>query len=209
MRTDSERVRREGAGRDKVLAHITPEEAALLARLYGYDINPKTGLPQFGWLQDLASEFSIRRPLELIRDPHKFFELNLTKSMQSHVGPFALQFLGPWGKLGSLAAQAWLAHERGKGVYGGAYHSSPPPDQGKQNVMGFGTTALGAATIPSTGGSKSKTSPDAALFLQLQELKQQLIDAYTQAGRADDPQLQQDLQNLQIWYARQIEGANA
>lgn len=52
----------EGEGRDKILAHINPEEAALLAQISGGDINPVTGLPQFGlfnnpkkWLASVAS----------------------------------------------------------------------------------------------------------------------------------------------------------
>src|SRR5579885_1822520 len=43
-----ERIANAGQGRDKVLAHINPEEAELLARIAGVSINPKTGLPQFG-----------------------------------------------------------------------------------------------------------------------------------------------------------------
>jgi hypothetical protein len=38
-----------GEGDDKILAHINPEEARFLQQHFGGDINPKTGLPQFGW----------------------------------------------------------------------------------------------------------------------------------------------------------------
>ena len=41
-------VRMQGQRADKVLAHINPAEAAELDYKYGSDINPITGLPQFG-----------------------------------------------------------------------------------------------------------------------------------------------------------------
>src|SRR6185312_13021612 len=44
-----------GQGRDNVLAYINPHEAAMLARTQGGDINPYTGLPQFGLYDDMRS----------------------------------------------------------------------------------------------------------------------------------------------------------
>ena len=44
----AEMIRQQGRGRDKILAHITPQEAALLKRRGGRgSINPQTGLPEF------------------------------------------------------------------------------------------------------------------------------------------------------------------
>jgi len=44
----AEMIRRFGRGEDKILAHITPEEAAKLREMGGSgDINPMTGLPEF------------------------------------------------------------------------------------------------------------------------------------------------------------------
>ena len=44
----AELIRSQGRGRDTVLAHITPKEAALLKRRGGSGtINPDTGLPEF------------------------------------------------------------------------------------------------------------------------------------------------------------------
>lgn len=48
MRDRAEMIRRKGEGRDKILAHINPEEARFLQHHSGMDINPHTGLPQFG-----------------------------------------------------------------------------------------------------------------------------------------------------------------
>lgn len=42
-------LRSMGAGKDKILAHINPEEAEELSEEHGHDINPHTGLPQFGF----------------------------------------------------------------------------------------------------------------------------------------------------------------
>jgi hypothetical protein len=44
----AEMIRRMGRGDDKILAHITPEEAAMLKEQGGSgEINPLTGLPEF------------------------------------------------------------------------------------------------------------------------------------------------------------------
>jgi hypothetical protein len=44
----AEMIRRMGRGDDKILAHITPEEAAMLKEQGGSGtVNPMTGLPEF------------------------------------------------------------------------------------------------------------------------------------------------------------------
>ena len=52
----AEIIRQEGAGEDTILAHINADEAALLSQLSdgGADINPVTGLPQFGMRRRLG-----------------------------------------------------------------------------------------------------------------------------------------------------------
>lgn len=45
----AEIIRQQGEGNDQILAHINPEEAQMLAEQSGGDINPNTGLPQFGF----------------------------------------------------------------------------------------------------------------------------------------------------------------
>lgn len=42
-----------GQGSDTVLAHINPEEAMELQQRHGGDINPSTGLPQYGLFKDI------------------------------------------------------------------------------------------------------------------------------------------------------------
>jgi hypothetical protein len=61
LRTDlsqmAERVRRAGRGRDTVLAHITPQEAALLRARGGSGTpNPATGLPEFLTFEEANAE---------------------------------------------------------------------------------------------------------------------------------------------------------
>lgn len=53
LRGIAEFLRNMGQGSDKVLAHINPEEAMELEGKYGGDINPHTGLPQYGWFSDI------------------------------------------------------------------------------------------------------------------------------------------------------------
>ena len=43
-----DKVRQKGEGEDKILTHLSPQAAQLLNQLYGGDINPVTGLPQYG-----------------------------------------------------------------------------------------------------------------------------------------------------------------
>lgn len=47
------KVRAKGQRKDTVLAHISSHEAGLLEQLYGKDINPHTGLPQYGLFSGL------------------------------------------------------------------------------------------------------------------------------------------------------------
>ena len=62
-------IRRFGRGEDKILAHITPEEAAMLKEAGGSgEINPMTGLPEFQEEDDygrlLASESEYDQPMQ-------------------------------------------------------------------------------------------------------------------------------------------------
>jgi len=53
LRELAETLRTQGQEGDTVLAHISPREAAFLAEHFGGDINPETGLPQFGFFSKL------------------------------------------------------------------------------------------------------------------------------------------------------------
>ena len=59
LRKAAEELRKKGRGRDTMLAHITPEEAALLKARGGRGtINPDTGLPEFDFWDNISSFFS-------------------------------------------------------------------------------------------------------------------------------------------------------
>lgn len=103
-----------------------------------------------GWLQDLSSEFSIKRITDL-KDPHKWAEHYLTKGFQEHVGNFALNFMGPWGKAGAAALETWQAHEAQKGVYGGK--TGQTPKSGTSNLIEGAADYLGASAIQGSGSS--------------------------------------------------------
>ena len=57
-------VQAAGRGEDKILAHITPAEAELLKSRGGSgDINPATGLPEYGWLKSIGKLFGAAAPI--------------------------------------------------------------------------------------------------------------------------------------------------
>jgi hypothetical protein len=71
-------IRRFGRGEDKILAHITPEEAAMLKEAGGSgEINPMTGLPEFqeeydvGRLLASEGEYGQERTLTMISRRYK------------------------------------------------------------------------------------------------------------------------------------------
>lgn len=64
LKQSAERVKAAGRGEDKILAHITPAEAALLKSRGGSgDINPITGLPEFGWLKSIGKVLGVAAPV--------------------------------------------------------------------------------------------------------------------------------------------------
>lgn len=62
LKNMAETLRKKGQGRDKVLAHINPEEAEFLEEYTGGDINPYTGLPQFGLFGKKKRKFGLFGP---------------------------------------------------------------------------------------------------------------------------------------------------
>jgi len=57
-------LRKRGQGGDSVLAHISPEEARYMQQHFGNDVNPYTGLPQFGFFKKIEKTF--RKPFKMI-----------------------------------------------------------------------------------------------------------------------------------------------
>jgi len=64
VKESAKRVQAAGRGEDKILAHITPAEAELLkARGGSGDINPATGLPEYGWLKSIGKLLGFAAPI--------------------------------------------------------------------------------------------------------------------------------------------------
>lgn len=64
VKESAKRVQAAGRGEDKVLAHITPAEAELLKSRGGSgDINPATGLPEYGFLKSIGKLLGAAAPI--------------------------------------------------------------------------------------------------------------------------------------------------
>ena len=108
LKKKAEEVRRAGTGRDTVLAHIMPEEAALLKRMGGAGtINEKTGLPEYGIFKSIGKFLKKAAPIIL---------------------PVALNFVAPG--LGTIASGAI-----GAGV-GSLIAGAKPGDALKSALLG-------------------------------------------------------------------------
>lgn len=226
-KTAAREIAKLGEGSDRILAHINAEEAALLARLSGGHVNPKTGLPSFGWLQDWGSDFSMKHlnPFIEFRDPHKSLQQHLTKGMQSTVGPIALDFVPVVGGALSAGERVWLNKESKNPA--SSNYKAPSSSAGAEVAQGVATqaavngiTGSGSSTASTGGasgimgllgrlfgGSKAAAAKPAAtapsaqitnLQQQVQQLKAQ-IDAHY--ADPNDPQRAQDHAQVDAWYA--------
>lgn len=137
-------VRRAGTGRDTILAHINPREAAYLAATRGGGMNPDTNLPEYGLFDDIG---------------------NFLKSAAGVILPVALGFMGVppiiAGAIGSgvgamingaSPGQAVQAAVMG-GVTGAAF-------SGLQNMMGGGDFMAGVGK----GFSPANEGPLSGMF---------------------------------------------
>jgi hypothetical protein len=65
LRKKASDVAKAGTGGDKVLAHINPREAAMLQATRGGGMNPSTGLPEYGFFDDIGNFFKQAAPIVL------------------------------------------------------------------------------------------------------------------------------------------------
>ena len=65
LRDKANAVRKAGTGGDKVLAHINPREAAMLQATRGGGMNPDTGLPEYGFFDDIGNFLKKAAPVVL------------------------------------------------------------------------------------------------------------------------------------------------
>lgn len=64
LRKAADMLRQHGQGGDSVLAHISPSEANYMHENFGSNINPYTGLPQYGFFRKI--EKALRKPFKMI-----------------------------------------------------------------------------------------------------------------------------------------------
>lgn len=110
LRKKAKAVQKAGTGGDKILAHINPREAAMLQATRGGGMNPNTGLPEYGFFDDIG---------------------NFLKKAAPVVLPVALNFLVPG--LGAIASGAI-----GSGI--GAMINGASPGEALQSALIGGAT---------------------------------------------------------------------
>jgi hypothetical protein len=126
----------QGTGRDKVLAHISPEEARELSAKKGGRINPQTGLPEFGWwdnFKDAVGQGFVTpgKVKDLFTDPHKWWVDQNTNPMSRDFHQIGLRFIPVAGPYLSMANQMWVNHELntpGASLYQGGQTQSVTTD---------------------------------------------------------------------------------
>jgi hypothetical protein len=134
----AEMIRQQGEGEDMTLAHINEEEAQLLAENFGMDINPVTGLPQFGFW---------RNPWKATTS---FFKNNIGGGAGAIIGNMILPGVGGLigGALGGAANAAVLKKPvMGGALTGGLTGMLLPSVAG---LAGSGASALGMNTAGKT-----------------------------------------------------------
>jgi hypothetical protein len=106
----AQQLQSQGRGGDTMLAHITPEEAALLkARGGSGTVNPDTGLPEFGFFKDLWRGFkkAIKKIAPIIMPAIAIFVPTLIPAIGTWLGASAA--LAPVVGAAALSAGVTLA----------------------------------------------------------------------------------------------------
>jgi len=131
----AESLRKKGQRKDKILAHINPLEAMLLKNISGGDINPDTGLPQFG----------------LFNRPKKWFKSVIGGAGGAILGNMLLPGIGGviGGALGGAAGSAVRGrHDLGQAALRGAAMGAILPSAA--SLAGSGANTLGAKGVGSS-----------------------------------------------------------
>jgi hypothetical protein len=126
IKNQAQKLQAAGTGGDKILAHINPREAAMLQATRGGGRNPTTGLPEFGFFDDIG---------------------NFLKQAAPVILPVALNFLVPG--LGAIASGAI-----GSGI-GALINGASPGDALKSAAMGGlgGALISGVSGMMQPGGT--------------------------------------------------------
>lgn len=147
LRSALEALRQSGAGPDKILAHITPEEAQELAlRHGGGDINPISGLPQFGWWERMWENI-FDKGNDLVERHGE----SVSRGLASTIGAVGGNMLG--GPLGAMLGGALFGGgfegmnqgNVGRGILTGGAHGAAHGFLGPALGRGLGLSPSGPA----------------------------------------------------------------
>jgi hypothetical protein len=128
----AEMIRQQGRGRDKILAHITPQEAALLKKRGGRgSINPQTGLPEFE--EEWSSGYDLPQ-----------MDTGMAEPMSFDVGP---------------EQTATEAYQQFTGYPQAVYPMPPPTSAPTNQALPPATTQLPMATRPTVDQFPKVTEP--------------------------------------------------
>ena len=147
-----------GRGGDSILAHITPEEAALLKRRGGSGtINPSTGLPEFkgGFIGKIFDGIgdAIRGVVNVVKDV-------LKSPVGRILGTIALAtVLGPTAIGMSLGSAGTAALASGTVTLAGGGSIKEALISGAMGYIGGGGTIMGASPVSAVGGYMSGLAP--------------------------------------------------
>lgn len=151
MHVQAETLRRQGQRGDKVLAHINPAEAKMLEQRFGRDINPHTGLPQYGLLSGIFGKKKTNPVTgEQTRSGLRGMVHNIgLNKVEKAVRPIAKPLLPIVGSIGGLTLGGPLGAIIGGGLGGGLSSKRHPLD----HALGGLGIGLGSAMLaPKLGG---------------------------------------------------------
>jgi len=141
----------QGRGEDRVLAHITPGEAAFLESRGGAGtINPNTGLPEYGWLKKAWK--SVTGAVKgVVKGVVGAVKSALKSPIGRIIGTIALAaVLGPAGVGLSLGTAAGVASAGTTLLAGGSVKDALI--SGAMGYIGGGGTIMGASPVAAVGG---------------------------------------------------------
>lgn len=159
------KVRRHGEDEDEILAYINPEEAQELHMRFGSDVNPHTGLPQFGFFKKLKKAVApVRKILPIVG---AIGGNAIAPGIGGVIGGGALGALA--GKkslkggitgaaLGALQGYGFPALGKLLGSQGMPHLAQGFTDLGASKLGGFSSIAQGLGMSPGMGGGVSNSS---------------------------------------------------
>lgn len=153
----AEKVRRGGRGDDEILLHLTQEEFNHLKKSWGEpDINPNTGLPEYGWLSKQWK--SVKKRFKKIA-PILSFILPLIPGVGTVLGVLGKTLLGKLGATAATAAK--YGSTVGKALSSGALGSVNGGLKGGITAALSGGLGGGAGSMvgQGIGGALSKVAP--------------------------------------------------